>query len=80
MLCGKTNVPVGSRVRIVANSEGNMCEPFLGLTGTATTPFPRGHKGIGWIGVMLDEETIYGRKANFHIDEIIFIDNEGNEI
>ena len=71
MYCGKTKIPLGCEVTVVNNFEGNMDEPFLGLSGTATNPFPRGCRNPNWIGVVLHEETIYGRKFNFHIDEII---------
>jgi len=67
--CGKTNVPVGAVIKIVKNF-GNQCEPFLNLIGTATHPFKNGCKKDGWIGVILCQETIYGKKFNFHIDEI----------
>jgi hypothetical protein len=70
MFCGKTDIPLGANVRIIANSEGNLDEPFLDLTGKATNPFVRGCRQSGWIGVILDSETIYGSKFNFHIEEI----------
>ena len=67
--CGKTNVPIGTIIKIVKNL-GNECEPFLNLIGVATHPFKKGCKKEGWIGVVLQQETIYGNKFNFHIDEI----------
>jgi hypothetical protein len=68
--CGTTNIPIGSKVKIIANYEGNMCEPFLDQNGIATHPFKNGCCKSGWIGVILEKESIYGRKFNFHIDEI----------
>ena len=67
--CGKTNVPIGALIKVVKNL-GNQCEPFLNLTGVATHPFRKGCTKEGWIGVVFPEETIYGNKFNFHIEEI----------
>lgn len=67
--CNNTQVPVGAKVKIV-NNFGNQCEPFLYLTGIATQPFKTGSQKSDWIGVVLDTDTIYGRKFNFHIREI----------
>jgi hypothetical protein len=72
MFCGKTNVPIGTKVKIVKNLEGNECEPFVNCIGTATHPFYLGCKKPDWIGVLLDNDTIYGKKFNFHISEIEF--------
>jgi hypothetical protein len=67
--CGKTNVPVGALIKIVKNF-GNECEPFLNLIGKAAHPFRKGCRKDGWIGVIFEEETVYGYKFNFHIEEI----------
>lgn len=67
--CNNTNIPVGTKVKIVRNF-GNSCEPFLNLTGTATQPFRIGSQKRNWIGVILDQDTMYGRKFNFHTKEI----------
>lgn len=70
MYCGKTNVPIGTKVKIVKNTEGNECEPFVNQTGVATHPFYTGCRQRDWIGVVLDNRSIYGKKFNFHISEI----------
>jgi len=71
MYAGKTKVPLGARIRIVV-SEG---EPsLLGLTGRATMPHRAGCCEVGWLGVILDEESPYGRKINVHVDEIAIED------
>ena len=67
--CGKTNIPFGSKVKIVKNF-GNECEPFLNLTGTATHPFRAGCTQKDWIGVVLEQHTIYGQRFNFNVEEI----------
>jgi len=69
MYCGKTNIPLGVKVLIIANYEGNIFEPFVGLEGVSTHPFKKGCCDKDWIGVFL-KETQYGRKFNFHVDEI----------
>jgi hypothetical protein len=69
MFCNNTEIPEGAKVRIV-NNVGNKCEPFLNLIGTATQPFRTGTQKPGWIGVVLDSDTIYGKKFNFHLKEI----------
>jgi hypothetical protein len=69
IFCGKTKIPIGSKVRIVKNF-GNECEPFLNCTGVATHPFKKGCIKENWIGVILDENTIYGNKLNFRTEEI----------
>jgi len=66
---------LGKKVKIVKNF-GNVCEPFVGLTGVLTTPFSYGCCKKDWYGVVLDDDTIYGRKLNFHIEEIIFLDEQ----
>jgi hypothetical protein len=67
--CNNTSIPIGTKVRIIKNF-GNECEPFLNLTGTATQPFKIGCCKPNWIGVFLDDSTMYGSKFNFHINEI----------
>jgi len=50
------------------NLEGNMDEPFIGLQGIIIR-----FKNKDWYQVALESETIYGKKFNFHIDEIEII-------
>lgn len=69
MNCGKTNLPYGTRVRVV-NNFGNECEPFLDKVGTAVHPFNKGCVEPDWVGVIFDEMTMYGKNFNFHIDEL----------
>jgi hypothetical protein len=68
--CGKTNVPIDSLIKIAKNL-GNECDnEFLNLTGRATHPFSKGCRKEGWIGVVFFENTLYGNRFNFHIEEI----------
>jgi len=79
--CGKSNIPVGARVMVIQNLEGNVCEPFIHKTGTATHPFRRGCRDAEWIGINFDEATIYGKQFNFHVSEIKIINNPcGNQL
>ena len=71
--CNNTNIPIGTKVRIVKNL-GNQCEPFINLIGLATQPFKIGCCKPDWIGVEFIDETIYGRKLNFHKNEIEILD------
>ena len=73
--CKNTKILIGTRVKVVKNL-GNKCEPFVGMFGTATHPFKYGCCQEGWIGVILDEENIYRKKLNFHIEELYVIDNQ----
>lgn len=67
--CNNTIIPIGAKVKVVKNF-GNECEPFLNHTGVATQPYKTGSQQSGWVGVLLDNDTIYGRKFNFHVSEI----------
>jgi hypothetical protein len=67
--CKNTNIPVGTKVKVI-NNFCNSCEPFVGMTGTATHPFRFGCCSKGWIGVILDQENIYRKNHNFHTDEL----------
>lgn len=64
----KKNLQIGTRVIIAHNLEGNMDEPFIGLQGIIIR-FKKGD----WYQVVLESQTIYGNKFNFHIDEIEII-------
>ena len=64
----KKNLQFGTRVLIAHNLEGNMDEPFISLEGKIMRL-----KNKDWYQVVLDTETIYGKKFNFHIDEIEII-------
>jgi len=61
---------IGSKVKVAKNVFGNECEPFLGLTGEIVAPFRTGCRKAGWVGVILDTDTIYGRKFNFELSEL----------
>ena len=63
-------IPLGTKVIVKENIEGNVCEPFVGLKGTTLPPFSRGCNKVGWIGVRLETNTIYGTDFNFHVDEL----------
>ena len=69
MYCGKTRVPLGTRVKVIATNT-DLDEEFLGLTGCACHPFSKGCCDVGWLGVRFDRETNYGWNFNFHIDEL----------
>jgi hypothetical protein len=75
MYCGKSTIPIGAKVKIVKNL-GNECEPFLNCTGVTTHPYYFGCCKADWVGVYLDQETIYGKKFNFHTEEIEIISDE----
>lgn len=64
----KKKLQFGTRVLIAHNLEGNMDEPFISLEGIIMRI-----KNKDWYQVVLDIETIYGKKFNFHIDEIEII-------
>jgi hypothetical protein len=75
MFINNSNVPINSKIKIIKNIiDTTFCQDFVGLIGTATYPFRRGCCKEGWIGVIFDEETEYGKKLNFHIDEIEIIE------
>ncbi len=60
----KENFTNGTRVIINKNIHGNECECFVGITGTIVL------QKKDWYRVILDEQTIYGKTFNFHIDEL----------
>ena len=62
-----------TKVIIVQNIEGNDCEELVGCTGIVNKPYWKGCKDKDWYGVYLDNESIYGRQLNFHIDEIAIL-------
>lgn len=64
----KKDLQIGEKVIIAANTEGNMCEPFVGMIGTIIR-----FKDKDWYVVRLNSESIYGTKFNFHIDELELI-------
>jgi hypothetical protein len=61
----KKEIQVGTKVLVNKNIYGNDCESFVGLTGIII-----GHKKNDWYKVILDTQTTWGKKFNFHIDEI----------
>jgi hypothetical protein len=67
------NLMFGTKVKVVKNY-GNDCEPFIGLTGVVANHCRLGCRQEGWVGVMLDEKTIYGKHFNFHIEELEVLD------
>jgi hypothetical protein len=71
MFINNTNIPVNSKVKIKCTIiDTSFCQDFVGLIGTATHPFRRGCCKEDWIGVIFDEETEYGKKLNFHLNEV----------
>jgi hypothetical protein len=62
----------GTKVIIAANSEGNMCEPFVGMEGVIV-PKVKNKRMRDWYGVRLTTESVYGWRFNFHIDELEII-------
>ena len=58
----------GDRVTIMQNTQGVEFEPFIGMNGTVINSSRR--CGKGWHTIMLDEQTIWGRKFNFHSTEL----------
>ena len=61
----KKDMQYGKNVLVAHNLEGNMDEPFIGMQGTVTTI-----KKDDWYEVILFEQTKYGKRFNFHIDEL----------
>jgi hypothetical protein len=70
----KKNLQIGTRVLVAHNLEGNMDEPFIGKEGVITS-----FKKNDWYQIVLDNGTIYGKKFNFHIEEIEIICPEFEE-
>ena len=68
-----TRIPLGTKVIVKQNIEGNVCEPFVGLKGKTIPPLNRGCQNKGWTGVRLETNTIYGTDFNFHVDELEII-------
>ena len=68
----KKALQLGTRVIISANSEGNMCEPFVGMEGIII-PKIKNKRMKDWYGVRLTTESVYGLRFNFHIDELEII-------
>jgi hypothetical protein len=68
----KKTLQLGTRVIIAANSEGNMCEPFVGMEGVIV-PKVKNKRMKDWYGVRLTTESVYGWRFNFHIDELEII-------
>lgn len=66
----KKEIQIGTKVLIAHNLEGNMDEPFIGNEGIVIR-----FKKNDWYQVILENQTIYGKKFNFHIDEIEIIKN-----
>lgn len=58
------NINIDTKVIVNKNIYGNECEPFVGLTGLVIS------QKKDWYKIILDTQTIYGRRFNFHIDEI----------
>jgi hypothetical protein len=69
----KKALQLGTKVIIAANSEGNMCEPFVGMEGVIV-PKVKNKRMRDWYGVRLTTESVYGWRFNFHIDELEIID------
>ena len=65
----KKSIQFGTRVIIAANTEGNMCEPFIGMQGVIV-PKRKNKRMQDWYAVRLDTESVYGWIFNFHIDEL----------
>jgi hypothetical protein len=68
----KKTLQLGTKVIIAANSEGNMCEPFVGMEGVIV-PKVKNKRMKDWYGVRLTTESVYGWRFNFHIDELEII-------
>lgn len=58
----------GATVLIANNFEGNMDEPFIGMKGTVMRI-----KKNDWYQIALESETSYGKKFNFHLDELVIL-------
>jgi hypothetical protein len=72
MKAGLTDLEVGTRIRL-QNIIGE--DSFLnGKNGSITHPFCFGETKKGWVGVRLDDETIYNGKCNAKVNECEIID------
>lgn len=73
--CGLTDIPLGSKVRITGNNEGDYFLGFLGKEGEATHPSASGCTDPDWIGVRF---TGFRHLVNFRKDEVTVIEEEDN--
>ena len=69
----KQMLQVGTRVLVAHNLEGNMDEPFIGKEGVIIIVNPSHSDRTDWYKISLDDDTIYGKRFNFHIDELEII-------
>ena len=72
-LTKKQMLQVGTRVLVAHNLEGNMDEPFIGKEGVIIIVNASHSDKTDWYKVLLDDDTIYGKRFNFHIDELEII-------
>lgn len=75
MYCGKSKIPLYAKVEIIYDEDTGAGCSFLNMTGTAQHPFYFGCRKHDWIGILLDEETYYGKKINIHSSHVKILDN-----
>jgi len=69
MLAGETSIKVGTKVRIKGIVD--LDDVVLnGQTGKVTHPFAFGGTGKNWIGIWLDDPSIYNGQCNVRASEI----------
>lgn len=74
MNAGQTNIPVGSRVKIKGFTGNDAI--YNGWEAEVTHPFACGCTDKGWVGLRMDNYTVYGYELNAHESEIEIITPE----
>jgi hypothetical protein len=73
MKAGQTKIDVGIKVKIKSFTGNDSL--YNGWTGTATHPFASGCTDKGWIGIRMDNMTVYGYQLNAKETEVEIINN-----
>jgi len=83
MYAGKTNIKVGTKVKI-KNITDEFSSVLNGLTGVVTHPFPYNQEGDDWVGIYLDNILVrninnaifISDRVNVRVNKIEIIDDE----
>ena len=75
MLAGETNIKVGTRVKIKGITDPDDIR-LNGYRGKVTHPFASGETSKGWVGIWLDDLSVYNGHCNVKVSEIEIL--EGN--
>ena len=68
MKAGQSKFNVGDKVKITGFTGNDAI--YNGLEGEVTHPFATGCTDKGWIGLRLEEYTVYGYQINAHQGEV----------